>query len=72
MSIQANEEEITNRLDLTIMRDYKNNKNFMRATRDRFNQTWKTDSNISPAWFTNGLDVFRMVPAWFKYDSILI
>tara|TARA_B110000090_G_scaffold85827_1_gene97596 strand:+ start:333 stop:1241 length:909 start_codon:yes stop_codon:yes gene_type:complete len=47
MSIQASEEEITNRLDLTIMRDYKDNKNFMRATRDRFNQTWKTDSNIS-------------------------
>jgi hypothetical protein len=46
MIAEANE-EINNRLDLTIMRDYKDNKNHMRAIRDRFNQTWKTDSNIS-------------------------
>ncbi|MEJ6706263.1 MAG: hypothetical protein QNK49_01035 [Porticoccus sp.] len=46
MIVEANEEEITSRLDLTIMRDYRANENLIRATRDRYNQTWKTDPKI--------------------------
>jgi len=47
MILKASEEEINNRLDLTLMREYKENPSKIRLARDRYIKTWKDDSDIN-------------------------